>query len=171
MEDSFVTLTNTIKMMIDKTKNRVLTAVLALCSQAVLAQTNQLFDDGWQFLQNGKTVSVNLPHDWDIYTAPDAPKGATGTDGGWYQGGKGEYRKTFATPEGEVVKLHFEGVYQSPDSPYLYAAKVELKESGTVIDEQTVRYRARCQLPGSVFNKPSDLCPSCRSVFYAEKKE
>ena len=93
----------------------ILTAVSALYSQSVLAQTNHLFDDGWQFQQNGKTISVNLPHDWDIYTAPDAPNGATGTGGGWYQGGKGEYHKTFAKPEGEVVKLHFEGVYQKAE--------------------------------------------------------
>ncbi|MBQ7509752.1 MAG: beta-galactosidase, partial [Prevotella sp.] len=93
----------------------ILTAVIAFYSQAALAQTNQLFDDGWQFQQNGKTVSVNLPHDWDIYTAPDAPKGATGTGGGWFQGGKGEYRKTFAKPDGEIVKLHFEGVYQKAE--------------------------------------------------------
>ena len=89
-------------------------AFAALCTSAS-AQGNLLFDDGWLFRQNGKTVSVNLPHDWDIYTAPDAPKGATGTGGGWYQGGKGEYRKTFARPEGEIVKLHFEGVYQKAE--------------------------------------------------------
>ena len=93
----------------------ILTAVITLYSHAALAQTNQLFDDGWQFQQNGKTVSVNLPHDWAIYTTPDAPKGATGTGGGWYQGGKGEYRKTFTKPEGELVKLHFEGVYQKAE--------------------------------------------------------
>ena len=72
------------------------------------AQTNQLFDDGWQFTHNGKTISVDLPHDWDIFTAPDPEKGATGTGGGWYAAGKGEYRKSFKTPIGELVKLHFE---------------------------------------------------------------
>ena len=74
-----------------------------------------LFDAGWQFTQNGKTVKVDLPHDWDIYAGPDAKTGATGTGGGWYPGGKGEYRKTFKTPEGEVVRLHFEGVYQKAE--------------------------------------------------------
>ena len=59
------------------------------CSGA-LAQTNQLFDEGWQFTNNGKTISVDLPHDWDIFTAPDPEKGATGTGGGWYAAGKGE---------------------------------------------------------------------------------
>ena len=74
-----------------------------------------LFDAGWQFTQNGKTVTVDLPHDWDIYAGPDAKSGATGTGGGWYPGGKGEYRKTFKTPDGEVVRLHFEGVYQKAE--------------------------------------------------------
>ncbi|MBR2236257.1 MAG: DUF4982 domain-containing protein [Prevotella sp.] len=80
------------------------------------AQTQrQLFDDGWQFTHDGKTINVDLPHDWAIAYAPDPATGASGTDGGWYPGGKGEYRKTFATPKGEVVKLHFEGVYQKAE--------------------------------------------------------
>ena len=83
--------------------------MMALLSQA---QTRQLFDNGWKFTREGKTISVDLPHDWAISYAPDPATGTTGTDGGWYPGGKGEYRKTFATPDGEVVKLHFEGVYQ-----------------------------------------------------------
>ena len=79
------------------------------------AQTNLLFDEGWQFTHNGKTISVDLPHDWDIFTAPDPEKGPTGTGGGWYAAGKGEYRKSFKTPIGELVKLHFEGVYQKAE--------------------------------------------------------
>jgi beta-galactosidase len=80
-----------------------------------MAQTQTLFDDGWQFQQNGKTIRVNLPHDWDIYAAPDPSTGSTGTGGGWYPGGKGEYRKTFNTPDAEIVRLHFEGVYQKAE--------------------------------------------------------
>lgn len=80
-----------------------------------MAQTNQLFDSGWEFTHDGKTISVDLPHDWDIYTAPDPETGATGTGGGWYAAGKGEYRKSFKTPVGELVKLHFEGVYQKAE--------------------------------------------------------
>ena len=80
-----------------------------------MAQKQSLFDSGWQFTRNGKTITVDLPHDWDIYEAPDPSTGATGTDGGWYPGGKGEYRKTFATPKAEIVKLHFEGVYQKAE--------------------------------------------------------
>ena len=88
-----------------------------LLTTGLAAQTRQtLFDDRWTFSQDGKTVSVNLPHDWDIYTRPDPAKGATGTGGGWFGGGKGEYRKTFKTPaDGELVKLHFEGVYQKAE--------------------------------------------------------
>ena len=86
-------------------------AVLTLGMPAA-AQSQSLFDSNWQFTRNGKTITVDLPHDWDIYDAPDPVTGATGTGGGWFQGGKGEYRKKFATPKGELVKLHFEGVYQ-----------------------------------------------------------
>ena len=84
---------------------------------SLFAQSRQtLFDDGWTFSHDGKTISVDLPHDWDIYTKPNSGKGATGTGGGWYEAGKGEYRKTFKTPDGgEIVKLHFEGVYQKAE--------------------------------------------------------
>ena len=91
-----------------------LMALLALGAQTMRAQVSaqQLFDSGWQFTRNGNTIMVNLPHDWDIYDAPDPSTGATGTGGGWFHGGKGEYRKQFKTPQGELVRLHFEGVYQ-----------------------------------------------------------
>ena len=93
---------------------RVLTlAVAALCVALNLqAQRQQLFDAGWTFTQNGKSTVVDLPHDWDIYAGPNPETGTTGTGGGWYPGGKGEYSKKFGTPKAEIVKLHFEGVYQ-----------------------------------------------------------
>ena len=81
----------------------------------VVAQGQTLFDDNWQFTRNGKTITVNLPHDWDIYEGPNPATGATGTGGGWFPGGKGEYRKKFKTPMADVVKLHFEGVYQKAE--------------------------------------------------------
>ncbi|MBQ7527694.1 MAG: DUF4982 domain-containing protein [Bacteroidaceae bacterium] len=93
-------------------------ATLMLCAfGGAMAQTNQLFDDGWQFIRNGKTVTVDLPHDWDIYDAPDPATGETGTGGGWFHGGKGEYHKRFRVESSELkgggrAKLHFEGVYQ-----------------------------------------------------------
>lgn len=96
-----------------KMKPFVVLSILLCAWNGTMAQT--LFDSGWQFTRNGKTVNVDLPHDWDIYEAPDPLTGATGTGGGWYQGGKGEYRKTFKTPDGEIVRLHFEGVYQKAE--------------------------------------------------------
>ncbi len=95
---------------------RTFLSLLVLCAVSMaLAQTKQLFDDGWQFSRNGKTIMVNLPHDWDIYEAPNPETGVTGTGGGWFAGGKGEYRKKFKTPNGEIVKLLFEGVYQKAE--------------------------------------------------------
>ncbi|MBO4811577.1 MAG: DUF4982 domain-containing protein [Prevotella sp.] len=92
----------------------LLTACLciALGMMAKEEDGRQLFDFGWQFTHDGITVGVDLPHDWDIYAGPQAGKGATGTGGGWFEGGKGVYKKTFPTPTSELVKLHFEGVYQ-----------------------------------------------------------
>ena len=78
-------------------------------------RSSQLFDFGWQFTHNGTTQTVDLPHDWDIFEGPNSGQGVTGTGGGWFEAGKGEYRKTFKTPIGEVVKLHFEGVYQKAE--------------------------------------------------------
>ena len=87
-----------------------------LLTTGVAAQNHRtLFDDGWTFSQDGKTIQVNLPHDWDIFEGPDSGQGATGTGGGWFEAGKGEYRKKFITPKGELVKLHFEGVYQKAE--------------------------------------------------------
>ncbi len=89
--------------------------MLTIAAISASAQTRQLFDFGWQFTHNGKTVNVDLPHDWDIFEGPNSGKGATGTGGGWFEAGKGEYRKTFVTPNAELVKLHFEGVYQKAE--------------------------------------------------------
>ena len=100
--------------MTKKNLSILLSAAFALCAYADRTPKHgtSLFDDGWQFTQNGTTVTVDLPHDWDIAASPNPETGTTGTDGGWYPGGKGAYRKTFTTPDGELVRLHFEGVYQ-----------------------------------------------------------
>lgn len=83
---------------------------------STIQSKRQLFDSNWQFTYKGKTTNVDLPHDWDIYEGPDPTTGITGTGGGWYPGGKGEYRKEFRVESLEMkdklVKLHFEGVYQ-----------------------------------------------------------
>ena len=112
-------------------KKILITTMLVIATISVSAQRlrvgelgsgmtkKQLFDFGWQFTHNGKTQSVDLPHDWDIFEGPNAGKGATGTGGGWFEAGKGEYRKKFRVESLELrdklVKLHFEGVYQKAD--------------------------------------------------------
>ena len=112
-------------------KNILITTMLVIAAISVSAQRlrvgelgsgmtkKQLFDFGWQFTHNGKTQSVDLPHDWDIFEGPNAGKGATGTGGGWFEAGKGEYRKKFRVKSLELrdklVKLHFEGVYQKAE--------------------------------------------------------
>ena len=103
-------------------KQLVSTFLLCAMISGISAQNStiqskrQLFDSDWQFTYKGRTTNVDLPHDWDIYEGPDPTTGATGTGGGWYPGGKGEYRKEFRVESLEMkdklVKLHFEGVYQ-----------------------------------------------------------
>ena len=107
-------------------KKILMTMMLVIAVVTASAQTKrQLFDFGWQFThrsasplgssKNGTTQTVDLPHDWDIFEGPVSREGATGTGGGWFEAGKGEYRKTFATPNADIVKLHFEGVYQKAE--------------------------------------------------------
>ena len=100
----------------------VITLMLVIVAISASAQTKrQLFDFGWQFTHNGKTQTVDLPHDWDIFEGPNSGKGATGTGGGWFEAGKGEYWKEFTIDNGQLtidnslVKLHFEGVYQKAE--------------------------------------------------------
>ena len=84
------------RIMENMIKKLFLLVILMFCAwNGTMAQTSRLFDDGWQFVRDGKSVNVNLPHDWDIYDAPDPETGETGTGGGWFQGGEGEYHKKF----------------------------------------------------------------------------
>ena len=98
--------------------------MMALSTVAKENDNRQLFDFGWTFTkiingQSSTAQTVNLPHDWDIYAGPNPGKGATGTGGGWYEGGIGEYRKKFRVEslefKDELFKLHFEGVYQKAE--------------------------------------------------------
>jgi beta-galactosidase len=87
-----------------------------------------LFDLGWKFYEgdlpeakaanfdDSKWKTVNLPHDWDIYHAPNTDA-ATGNDGGYFPGGIGWYRKEWKPVQkaGKKVVLHFEGVYQKAE--------------------------------------------------------
>jgi len=99
-----------------KTQRHFLLLFMTACvTMNVMAQSQIPFDEGWQFTREGKTINVDLPHDWDIYAAPDPATGTTKEGGGWYPGGKGEYRKTFKTPAAELVRLLFEGVYQKAE--------------------------------------------------------
>ena len=101
-------------------KKILMTMMLVITVVIASAQTkSQLFDFGWQFTHNGKTQTIDLPHDWDIFEGPNSGKGATGTGGGWFEAGTGEYRKEFRVESLELrdklVKLHFEGVYQKAE--------------------------------------------------------
>ena len=103
-----------------KRKPTVLMALFVMAMNATAqVRTQSLFDRGWEFTREGKTTKVDLPHDWDIYEAPDPATGATKEGGGWYPGGKGEYRKLLRLKKsdlnGKLVKLHFEGVYQKAE--------------------------------------------------------
>ncbi|MBO7068711.1 MAG: DUF4982 domain-containing protein [Bacteroidaceae bacterium] len=102
-------------------KRILITTMLVIAAISASAQTKQLFDFGWQFTHNGKTQTVDLPHDWDIFEGPNSGQGATRTGGGWFEAGKGEYHKLFTIDNEEwamdnsLVKLHFEGVYQKAE--------------------------------------------------------
>lgn len=102
-------------------KHSLLTIVSLLLSVAAMGQSlKQNFDFGWEFAETDVNLTetaewqaVDLPHDWDHHHAPSID-GASGNDGGYYPGGIGWYRKSFATPQivdGQRVVLHFEGVY------------------------------------------------------------
>ena len=104
-------------------------SVLACLSSTAWSQSKKVnFDFGWKFMEQDvagaqaasfddtKWQSVDLPHDWDIFHAPnaDAP---TGNGGGYFPGGTGWYRKQVKDTDlklanGETLWLHFEGVYQ-----------------------------------------------------------
>ena len=116
-----------------KMKNLLIIMMLGFAGVTASAQ-RVLFDFGWQFTHDGTTQTVDLPHDWDIFEGPNSGHGATGTGGGWFEAGKGEYRKYFSIDNGKLimdnspaidngklimdnslVKLHFEGVYQKAE--------------------------------------------------------
>ena len=59
------------------TRSTLLPAFIALALGAQAQTQQQLFNDNWEFSQNGTTLSVNLPHDWDIYSAPLPGTGRT----------------------------------------------------------------------------------------------
>lgn len=111
-----------------KLKNFILLAALFASLSAIAQTKRENIDMSWRFTESDQTGAeavtyndkswkvVDLPHDWDIYHAPqaDAPMSK---DGGYYPGGIGWYRKQldsklFDMKNGQTLKLHFEGVYQ-----------------------------------------------------------
>ena len=77
---------------------------------AAFARTTENFNEGWSFTRDGKTLSVNLPHDWAI-AGPFDPNGEGGT-GKLPWRGEGVYRKRFTLaekPKGRLF-LEFDGV-------------------------------------------------------------
>ncbi|MDP4180027.1 MAG: glycoside hydrolase family 2 TIM barrel-domain containing protein [Bacillota bacterium] len=87
----------------------------------------QNFDDGWKFnkgdASNGQSTSFNdgswsnvtLPHDWSIFNSFNQYS-ASGSGGGYLDGGIGWYRKTFTVPsnfQGKKVFIEFDGAYMN----------------------------------------------------------
>ena len=124
----------------------------------------QLFDFGWQFTHNGKTENVDLPHDWDIFEGPNSGQGATGTGGGWFEAGKGEYRKTFKSPDSEIVRMHFEGVYQKAEV-FINGQKAGQHHYGYTpftVDVTRYLYKDKKQANEVVVKVDNSQQPNCR---------
>jgi beta-galactosidase len=86
-----------------------------------------IFDHDWRFLLGdpggaespsydaGTWRTVDVPHDWSIESKID-PESPAGGSGGYFPGGVGWYRRTFAVPaawSGKRVSVEFEGVYMN----------------------------------------------------------
>jgi beta-galactosidase len=96
-------------------------------NQPSLPRERRLFDDDWMFLlgdPGGAESSafdtrgwraLSLPHDWSIEGKID-PQNPMGGSGGFFPGGVGWYRKTFAAPaawSSKRIRLEFEGIYMN----------------------------------------------------------
>ena len=71
----------------------------------------------WRMPDDSDWRELNLPHDWSIELPrkADAPSKASN---GYFQMGRGWYRKTFTAPEtwqGKRVNIEFEGVYMNAE--------------------------------------------------------
>ena len=106
---------------------------LAACCLATAAtagdRTTIHFDRGWRFhlgnVPNGQKADcddshwrrLDVPHDWSI-EGPFDPASPAGAGGGYFDGGIGWYRKTFATPPQATdgrVWIEFDGAYMDSD--------------------------------------------------------
>ena len=95
----------------------------------ITPRTHLNWDDSWRFFlgdpagadaagfDDTRWESILLPHDWAIL-APIAKNNPGGGKMGFYGGGVGWYRKSFALPpgaEGKRVRVTFDGVYMNAD--------------------------------------------------------
>ena len=115
-------------------------SVITIPQQPVMAATEKLmgtdiynglrgqsFNEGWKFnkgdVSNGQDTSYNdsswsnvtLPHDWSIYNTFNQ-NSASGSGGGYLDGGIGWYRKSFTVPSdyaGKKVFIEFDGAYMN----------------------------------------------------------
>lgn len=84
------------------------------------------FDANWKFMlgdypdaclpdyNDAEWRELDLPHDWSIEGRFERSN-PTGGSGGYLPAGIGWYRKHFKKPDGEVVLLEFDGVFQNCD--------------------------------------------------------
>jgi beta-galactosidase len=75
------------------------------------------FDAGWEFTLNGRTETVDLPHDYSM-EQPRTPESRTGMGGGYFQCGDGVYRKKICgspVGAGGVCFLEIEGAYMNAE--------------------------------------------------------
>jgi len=87
----------------------------------------QNFNEGWKFnkgdvsggqnsnYNDSSWANVTLPHDWSIFNTFNQ-NSASGSGGGYLDGGTGWYRKTFNIPadyNGKKVYINFDGAYMN----------------------------------------------------------
>lgn len=71
----------------------------------------------WNWPQDASWRPLDLPHDWSI-ELPRSAEQESGKHGGFFETGRGWYRKYFTPPaewEGQKVWLEFEGVYMNAE--------------------------------------------------------
>ena len=88
-------------------------ALFLILSSGAFAVERRSLDEGWLFsLNGGAAVTVDVPHDWSIASAPDG-KSETGKEWGYYAAGSGTYVRKFSLAEADLkddLSLSFDGV-------------------------------------------------------------
>jgi beta-galactosidase len=147
-------------------------AVLAVAATPAGAARTRSFDAGWRFalgdvqgaaapgFDDSAWRQLDLPHDWSIEQLPrDAEDTEAGT--GFFPGGTGWYRKTFALPPAarhKRVAVEFDGVYMDSEvflngrevasHPYGYTG-FEVPLTGGHTGRNVLAVRVRNQVPSS----------------------